>query len=173
MSLHLYFRTSPANAREHHRRHQQDYLHSNNIDPRSGRDDCIYRSTNSGALGVPGSVFNIYPYYELYIFGSKTGACLLISMGPVKTPWLTLNRPQKVTIDVCKIFGAENVFLQQAAHLTGGAYVQIERMDAMLQYMMVCVHTPAPQRCLTDGDFKDVVPAPSRHTPAYLCAYPR
>ncbi|OJT10433.1 RNA polymerase II transcription factor B subunit 4 [Trametes pubescens] len=42
----------------------------------------------------------------------------------------------KVTIDVCKIFGADNVFLQQAAHLTGGAYVQVDRTDALLQYMM-------------------------------------
>ncbi|TFK93765.1 transcription factor Tfb4 [Polyporus arcularius HHB13444] len=49
----------------------------------------------------------------------------------------------KVTIDVGKIFGAENVFLQQAAHLTGGAYVQVERADALLQYMMMSF-LPAP-----------------------------
>ncbi|KAI0775718.1 transcription factor Tfb4 [Trametes elegans] len=50
----------------------------------------------------------------------------------------------KVTIDVCKIFGAENVFLQQAAHLTGGAYIRVEKLDALLQYMMMSfLPTPA------------------------------
>ncbi|KAI0743547.1 transcription factor Tfb4 [Daedaleopsis nitida] len=48
----------------------------------------------------------------------------------------------KVTIDVCKIFGAENVFLQQAAHLTGGAYVHVERTDGLLQYMMMSFLPP-------------------------------
>ena len=45
---------------------------------------------------------------------------------------------QKVTIDVCKLYGAESVFLQQAAHLTGGSYIDIDRPDAILQYLMVC-----------------------------------
>ncbi|KAI0675307.1 transcription factor Tfb4 [Trametes maxima] len=54
----------------------------------------------------------------------------------------------KVTIDVCKIFGAENVFLQQAAHLTGGAYVQVEKPDALLQYMMMSFLPPPAIRQL-------------------------
>ncbi|KAI0374032.1 transcription factor Tfb4 [Pilatotrama ljubarskyi] len=54
----------------------------------------------------------------------------------------------KVTIDVCKIFGAENVFLQQAAHLTGGAYVQVEKTDALLQYMMMSFLPPPAIRQL-------------------------
>ncbi|KAH9040730.1 transcription factor Tfb4 [Lactarius pseudohatsudake] len=29
----------------------------------------------------------------------------------------------RVTIDVCKVYGEETVFLQQAAHLTGGSYI--------------------------------------------------
>ncbi|KAI0780052.1 transcription factor Tfb4 [Fomes fomentarius] len=52
----------------------------------------------------------------------------------------------KVTIDVCKIFGADNVFLQQAAHLTGGAYVHVERRDALLQYMMMSFLPPPALR---------------------------
>lgn len=44
---------------------------------------------------------------------------------------------QKVTIDICKIFGPDSVFLQQAAHLTGGSYVHLERPDALLQYLTV------------------------------------
>ncbi|KAL1939789.1 hypothetical protein VTO73DRAFT_9489 [Trametes versicolor] len=54
----------------------------------------------------------------------------------------------KVTIDVCKIFGADNVFLQQAAHLTGGAYVQVDRTDALLQYMMMSFLPPPAIRQL-------------------------
>ncbi|KAF7792417.1 hypothetical protein EIP86_003454 [Pleurotus ostreatoroseus] len=42
----------------------------------------------------------------------------------------------KVTIDVCKLFGADSVFLQQAAHLTGGSYIHVERPDSLLQYFM-------------------------------------
>lgn len=50
---------------------------------------------------------------------------------------LTAHVWQKVTIDVCKLFGADSVFLQQAAHLTGGSYIQVERPDSLLQYLMV------------------------------------
>jgi len=45
--------------------------------------------------------------------------------------------PQKVTIDACQIYGPETVFLQQAAHLTGGSYLRPERRDALLQYLLV------------------------------------
>lgn len=44
---------------------------------------------------------------------------------------------QKVTIDVCKIYGPDAVFLQQAAYLTGGAYIYLERRDALLQHLLV------------------------------------
>ncbi|RPD59856.1 transcription factor Tfb4 [Lentinus tigrinus ALCF2SS1-6] len=63
----------------------------------------------------------------------------------------------KVTIDVCKIFGAENVFLQQAAHLTGGAYVQVERTDALLQYMMMSFLPPPAIRQLISVPTQDRV----------------
>lgn len=46
---------------------------------------------------------------------------------------------KKVTIDVCKIYGPDTVFLQQAAHLTGGSYIYLERRDALLQYLIVCL----------------------------------
>jgi len=57
---------------------------------------------------------------------------------------LSLYDYQKVTIDVCKVFGEETVFLQQAAHLTGGSYIYLERRDAFLQYLMVCFPTIQP-----------------------------
>jgi hypothetical protein len=53
---------------------------------------------------------------------------------------------QKVGIDVCQLFGPETVFLQQAAYLTGGSYVHLERRDAVLQYLTVCVACH-PQDC--------------------------
>jgi len=43
-----------------------------------------------------------------------------------------------VKIDVCKVYGEDTVFLQQAAHLTGGSYVAPSRRDALLQYLVVC-----------------------------------
>jgi len=45
--------------------------------------------------------------------------------------------PQKVTIDACQIFGADTVFLQQAAHLTGGSYLYLTETSALLQYLIV------------------------------------
>ncbi|OSD06873.1 transcription factor Tfb4 [Trametes coccinea BRFM310] len=63
----------------------------------------------------------------------------------------------RVTIDVCKIYGAENVFLQQAAHLTGGAYVQVEKPDALLQYMMMSFLPPPALRQLISVPTQDRV----------------
>jgi len=52
----------------------------------------------------------------------------------------------KVTIDVCKMFGADTVFLQQAAHLTGGSYIYLERRDALLQYLVMTFLPSTPIR---------------------------
>ncbi|KZV86241.1 transcription factor Tfb4 [Exidia glandulosa HHB12029] len=49
----------------------------------------------------------------------------------------------KTAIDVCKIFGPDAVFLQQAAHLTGGSYVYLEQREALLQYLVMSF-LPAP-----------------------------
>ncbi|KAF8070625.1 transcription factor Tfb4-domain-containing protein [Lyophyllum atratum] len=48
----------------------------------------------------------------------------------------------KVTIDVCQIYGPDSVFLQQAAHLTGGSYIFLERRDALLQYLIMSFLSP-------------------------------
>ena len=42
-----------------------------------------------------------------------------------------------MTIDVCKVYGPDTVFLQQAAHLTNGSYIYLERRDALLQNLIV------------------------------------
>ncbi|GAA5933935.1 hypothetical protein JCM3775_000327 [Rhodotorula graminis] len=42
-----------------------------------------------------------------------------------------------IEIDVCKVFGPDAVFLQQACHLTSGAYFKLERRAALLQYLLV------------------------------------
>lgn len=52
----------------------------------------------------------------------------------------------KVTIDVCKVYGPDTVFLQQAAHLTNGSYIYLERRDALLQYLIMSFLSPTPIR---------------------------
>ncbi|KIM45246.1 hypothetical protein M413DRAFT_39084, partial [Hebeloma cylindrosporum] len=48
----------------------------------------------------------------------------------------------KVSIDACQIFGPDTVFLQQAAHLTGGSYLHLEHRDALLQYLIMSFLPP-------------------------------
>ncbi|KIY44472.1 Tfb4-domain-containing protein [Fistulina hepatica ATCC 64428] len=52
----------------------------------------------------------------------------------------------KAIIDVCQIFGADSAFLQQAAHLTGGSYILLDRRDALLQYLMMAFLPPPSLR---------------------------
>jgi transcription initiation factor TFIIH subunit 3 len=52
----------------------------------------------------------------------------------------------KVTIDVCKVYGPDTVFLQQAAHLTNGSYIYLERRDALLQYLIMSFLSPTSIR---------------------------
>ncbi|SCV73193.1 BQ2448_7118 [Microbotryum intermedium] len=42
-----------------------------------------------------------------------------------------------IPIDVCKIFGRDAVFLQQACHLTGGSYFKISQRQGLLQYLIM------------------------------------
>ncbi|KDE03618.1 hypothetical protein MVLG_05913 [Microbotryum lychnidis-dioicae p1A1 Lamole] len=42
-----------------------------------------------------------------------------------------------IPIDVCKIFGRNAVFLQQACHLTGGSYFKIAQRRGLLQYLIM------------------------------------
>jgi len=48
----------------------------------------------------------------------------------------------KVAIDVCKLYGPDTVFLQQAAHLTGGSYLYLEHKEALLQYLIMTFLPP-------------------------------
>ncbi|KAI0266857.1 TFIIH subunit Tfb4/p34 [Gloeopeniophorella convolvens] len=63
----------------------------------------------------------------------------------------------KVTIDVCKVFGEETVFLQQAAHLTGGSYIYLERRDALLQYLIMSFLPPPAMRHIMSVPRQDKV----------------
>jgi transcription initiation factor TFIIH subunit 3 len=67
-----------------------------------------------------------------------------------------------VKIDVCKVYGEDTVFLQQAAHLTGGSYVSPPRRDALLQYLVVRPIQVAAMQCI-----------PSFGTTAILDVLPR
>ncbi|KIY74425.1 Tfb4-domain-containing protein [Cylindrobasidium torrendii FP15055 ss-10] len=56
----------------------------------------------------------------------------------------------KITVDVCQIYGVDSVFLQQAAHLTGGSYIYLERRDALLQYLvMTFLSSPSVRKILS------------------------
>jgi len=44
------------------------------------------------------------------------------------------------------MYGPETVFLQQAAHLTGGSYVHLERRGALLQYLIMAFLSPPSMR---------------------------
>jgi len=54
----------------------------------------------------------------------------------------------KVTIDVCKIGGPTTVFLQQAAHLTNGAFVHLEKKSALLQTLIMSFLSPFSLRSI-------------------------
>ena len=66
---------------------------------------------------------------------------------------------QKITIDVCKIFGPDSVFLQQAAYLTGGSYIYLEHREALLQYLIVrsIPSTDVEVSTSNSGHFPDVL----------------
>ncbi|KAI0785632.1 transcription factor Tfb4-domain-containing protein [Abortiporus biennis] len=63
----------------------------------------------------------------------------------------------KVTIDVCKLYGPDSVFLQQAAHLTGGSYIYLERPDALLQYLTMSFLPPPSLRTLISVPTQDKI----------------
>lgn len=42
-----------------------------------------------------------------------------------------------IPIDVCKIYGEETAFLQQASNITGGVYVQVNNPQALLEHLMM------------------------------------
>lgn len=79
---------------------------------------------------------------------------------------------QKVTIDACQIYGPDTVFLQQAAHLTGGSYIFLERRDALLQYLIV---SPRYWLYLTRRsiDLLDVLPPTPSRSQGPVCAHSR
>lgn len=59
-----------------------------------------------------------------------------VQLGGVRPDALT-TPPQNIPIDVCKIYGPDAVFLQQACHLTSGSYFKIQRRAGLLQYLIV------------------------------------
>ncbi|KAF8518722.1 transcription factor Tfb4 [Gautieria morchelliformis] len=63
----------------------------------------------------------------------------------------------KVTIDVCKLYGPDTVFLQQASHLTGGSYLYLEHKDALLQYLIMTFLPPPRLRRLLATPTQDKV----------------
>jgi transcription initiation factor TFIIH subunit 3 len=95
---------------------------------------------SSHSLRLPGPRHILHPYYELGLFGPETRTYPLLPL----TSSSSSSPLQKVTIDVCQVFGPDTVFLQQASHLTGGSYIHLERRDALLQYLIVRHTFPPP-----------------------------
>jgi transcription initiation factor TFIIH subunit 3 len=44
---------------------------------------------------------------------------------------------ESVVVDVCSLSSRSSAVLQQACDITGGIYVDVDRIDALLQYMLV------------------------------------
>ncbi|KIM30388.1 hypothetical protein M408DRAFT_21905 [Serendipita vermifera MAFF 305830] len=63
----------------------------------------------------------------------------------------------KVSLDVCKLYGPDTVFLQQAAHLTGGSYLSIHNRDTLIHYLMICFLSPPAVRQLMAVPTEDKV----------------
>ncbi|KAJ2058532.1 RNA polymerase II transcription factor B subunit 4 [Coemansia sp. S146] len=63
-----------------------------------------------------------------------------------------------VLIDICKVFGSDSVFLQQAADITGGNYLKVDTAggESMLQTLMFT--------CLADHYTREVLVAPTNET---------
>lgn len=115
-----------------YRRHQSDFsrgLH------RPGRSAWAHRSSDPHPLGVTRPVHIIHSHHERHLFRPEVGNSQ--HLPPVRR--IRSRQPQKVSIDACQIFGPDTVFLQQAAHLTGGSYLHLERRDALLQYLIVSI----------------------------------
>jgi transcription initiation factor TFIIH subunit 3 len=62
------------------------------------------------------------------------------------------------------MYGPETVFLQQAAHLTGGSYVHLERRGALLQYLIVSIGPVCTRVLLTDLKMAFLSPPSMRKT---------
>ncbi|KAG8690182.1 RNA polymerase II transcription factor B subunit 4 [Ceratobasidium sp. 423] len=44
----------------------------------------------------------------------------------------------RVPIDVCRVFGPDTIFLQQAVYLTGGCYLNLDSGSSLLQALTMC-----------------------------------
>ena len=78
----------------------------------------------------------VHSTHELDFLGSEARKALSRPYAG-RMPGADVSSNQKVTIDVCKLHGPDTVFLQQAAHLTGGSYLYLEHKEALLQFLIV------------------------------------
>ncbi|TGZ83864.1 Tfb4-domain-containing protein [Ascodesmis nigricans] len=87
--------------------------------------------------------------------GDMTGRIMVISVsGDLASQYVAVMNSifaaqrARVPIDIAKISG-DTVFLQQASDSTGGVYMQLERPQALLQYLLSCfMPDPATRRHL-------------------------
>ncbi|KAH7339569.1 transcription factor Tfb4 [Rhizoctonia solani] len=70
---------------------------------------------------------------------------LILSVSPdASTPYIPFMncifsaQKLRVPIDVCRVFGTDTIFLQQAAYLTGGCYLNLDSGSSLLQSLTMC-----------------------------------
>ncbi|ELU42522.1 Tfb4 domain-containing protein [Rhizoctonia solani AG-1 IA] len=74
-----------------------------------------YRLPHPDIVCVARCFDTIYPIHELHLLGAKI-----------------------VPIDVCRVFGPDTIFLQQASYLTRGCYLNLDSGSSLLQSLTMC-----------------------------------
>lgn len=104
-----------------------------------GFEQIQHERAHTHHLGRRGTERGLRQSDELHLLRSEVGtsaphaSVLVVSSARTKFPFSL----QRIMIDVCKVSGGEAIFLQQAAHLTGGIYLRAQHSSALLQYLMV------------------------------------
>ncbi|KAJ1304534.1 hypothetical protein OPQ81_005675 [Rhizoctonia solani] len=86
---------------------------------------------------------------------------LILSVSPdASTPYIPFMncifsaQKLRVPIDVCRVFGPDTIFLQQAAYLTGGCYLNLDSGSSLLQSLTMCF--------LPSASLRNVIELPSQ-----------
>ena len=116
-------------------------------------------------LRLPRSPLLLHPYHELCLFRPEPCMSLFFCI------FTSSHIPQNVTIDVCQVHGPHALFLQQAAHLTGGAYIHLQQSDALLQYLIVRPRLPFSFSFLSSPP-PDGLPSFPCHPQDHRCPHP-
>ncbi|CAE6471812.1 unnamed protein product [Rhizoctonia solani] len=86
---------------------------------------------------------------------------LILSVSPdASTPYIPFMncifsaQKLRVPIDVCRVFGSDTIFLQQAAYLTGGCYLNLDSNSSLVQSLTMCF--------LPSASLRNIIELPSQ-----------